>query len=135
MRKSVLFVAAAALLGTGAAALASHHDDAAGAQRDLDRALSGYAAGKTVECIDPHLIDGPQIVGQHVLLYRRGATIWRNDLIGPCPSLRSDSTIISDIYGGQLCRNDHFRTREPGVIIPSAYCRLGNFTEYKKIKR
>jgi hypothetical protein len=134
MLKSAYLLAAAALLGTGAAAIASRHGDA-DAQRDLDKALAGHVAGKTVECIDPHLAEGPQIVGQHVLLYRSGGTIWKNDLIGPCPSLRSDSTIISEIYGGQLCRNDRFRTREPGDVIPSAYCRLGNFTEYKSAKR
>ena len=42
------------------------------------------------------------------------------------------STMIVDVYGGQLCRNDRFRLVEPGLSIPSAYCRFSGFTPYDK---
>ena len=133
MRYIPLSVAAAALVAT--AGVAARHDSSADAQRDLAKALAGHVAGKTDQCIDPHMADGPQIIGNDTLLYRSGGTIWKTQVIGPCPSLREGVTIISDVYGGQLCRNDKFRTIEPGMHIPSPYCRLGGFTEYKPIKR
>ncbi|HVI99744.1 MAG TPA: DUF6491 family protein [Sphingomonas sp.] len=106
-------------------------------EKDLAQALDGFAAtGKTSDCVQPRNVSGPQIIGNSTLLYREGGgRIWRNDLISSCPSLREGQTVIVEIKGGQLCRNDLFRTIEPGANIPSAYCRLGNFTEYKRAKK
>ncbi|TPG20362.1 hypothetical protein EAH87_07580 [Sphingomonas koreensis] len=126
MRKNVLL----AVASIASAAIA--RDDPA---RDLAKALEGHVATKTDQCIDPHLVSGPQVIGHDTLLYRQGGTIWKTTVIGPCPSLDDDVTIINDVYGGQLCRNDRFRTREPGLTIPSAYCRLGGFTKYVPVKR
>jgi len=131
MRRLSLALAATALVATaGIAATRSGQDEA---QHDLAKALAGHVAGKTVECIDPKMVDGPQIIDHQTLLYRNGGTIYRAHIIGPCPSLEEGVTVINDIYGGQLCRNDKFRTLTPGETIPSAYCRLGNFTEYKPV--
>ena len=104
-------------------------------EKDLADALDGYAAtGKTEDCIDQKFAGGPQIIGNTALLYRQtGGTIWRNDLIGSCPSLREGQTIIVEIKTGRLCRNDMFRTLDPGGTIPSGYCRMGPFKEYKKV--
>ena len=130
-----LLIAAAALAGC-ANGKYEEQVRAEGA-KDLAEALDGYAAtGKTSDCVQPRNVSGPQIIGNTTLLYREGgARIWRNDVIGNCPSLREGQTVITEIKGGQLCRNDLFRTIEPGTSIPSAYCRLGNFTEYKRVKR
>jgi hypothetical protein len=134
MRHIVIALASAALIATAAGA-AAWRDHGADAQRDLAKALAGHVAGKTVECIDPKMTDGPQIIGHDTLLYRGGGTIYKTTVIGPCPSLEQGVTVINDIYGGQLCRNDKFRTIEPGMTIPSNYCRLGAFTEYTPVKR
>ena len=132
MRRLSYALALAAIAATAAGAAMSQHDDEA--QRDLAKALAGHVPGKTSECIDPKFASGPQIIGHDTLLYRQGGTIWKANVIGPCPSLEEGVTVISDVYGGQLCRNDKFRTLAPGESIPSAYCRLGNFTEYKPAK-
>lgn len=130
-----LLIAAAAL--SGCANGQYEEQVRAEAQKDLAQALDGYVAtGKTSECVNPRNVSGPQIIGNTTLLYREaGARIWRNDVIGNCPSLREGQTVITEIKSGQLCRNDMFRTIEPGTSIPSAYCRLGSFTEYKREKR
>jgi hypothetical protein len=122
------YVLGLAVIAATAAAAATHDKHA---ERDLGKALAGHVPGKTSECIDPKFASGPQIIGHDTLLYRQGSTIWKANVIGPCPSLEEGVTVITDIYGGQLCRNDKFRTLAPGESIPSAYCRLGNFTEYK----
>ncbi|MGN6374124.1 MAG: hypothetical protein ACTHMG_01075 [Sphingomonas sp.] len=127
---SLTLALAAAALAAGSAVAARHGGDD-DAQRDLAKALAGHVESGSVQCIDPRMTEGPQIIGHDTLLYRRGGTVYRANLIGPCPSLREGVTIINEVYGGQLCRNDKFRTLEPGTTIPSSYCRLGDFTVYK----
>ena len=123
MRSLLIPIAASALLGS--ASPAAPHKDA------LADVLAGRVAGKPVECVDTSRLNGPQIIDDKTLIYREsGRRIWRNDLIGPCPGLSPMDTLITDIYGSQLCRNDHFRALSPGGRIPGAYCRLGNFTPY-----
>jgi hypothetical protein len=96
--------------------------------------LAGRIAGTPSECIQLRATDGPTIVDEHTILYREGAgrRIWKTGPVGACPSLRPLNTLIVEVYGGQLCRNDRFRVLEPGVSIPSGYCRFGAFTPYVK---
>ncbi len=133
MRALPILIAAAAL----SACAGSQYQEQirAEGEKDLAEALDGYVAtGETEDCIDQKFASGPQIIGNTALLYRQtGGTIWRNDLIGSCPSLREGQTIIVEIKTGRLCRNDMFRTLDPGGTIPSGYCRMGPFKEYKKV--
>ncbi|MCM8729519.1 hypothetical protein ACFO8O_00865 [Hephaestia sp. GCM10023244] len=130
-----LLIAAAAALSSCANGQYDEKVRAEG-QKDLAQALDGYAAtGKSSDCVNPRTVSGPQIIGNTTLLYREtGGRIWRNDVIGNCPSLREGQTLITEIKSGQLCRNDMFRTIEPGTSIPSAFCRLNSFTEYKRVR-
>lgn len=115
-----------ALIGVFAAtpALSSRDDE-------LARALAGRVAGKPVDCIDASYASGPEIVDDHTLLYRDGGRrVWRNDLPAACPGLRPMDTLVVDLFGSQLCRNDHFRAVSPGSPIAGAICRMGSFTPY-----
>ena len=129
MRRSIL-MAAAALVLAGAATARSD-----GPAEELARALKDHVPGKTSQCIDPQLASGPQVIGHDTLLYRQGGVIWKTNVVGPCPALDEDVTIIADIYGGQLCKDDRFRVKEPNAIIPSAYCRLGSFQQYVPVRK
>jgi hypothetical protein len=103
------------------------------AERDLAKALEGRTAGKPQSCISASFSTGPEIIDDKTILYREvGRTVWRNDLIGPCPSLAPMETIAIEIHGGQICHNDRFRVIPFGGGIPSAPCRLGKFVPYKK---
>jgi hypothetical protein len=103
------------------------------AERELAKALEGRVAGEPQSCISSSFTNGPQVISDKTLLYRPvGKTVWRNDIIGSCPSLGPNETIVLEIYGGQICANDRFRVINPGVNIPSASCRLGKFVPYKK---
>jgi hypothetical protein len=94
--------------------------------------LEGRIAGKPVRCIDAQL-NRPEIVDEHTILYRStGRRVYRTGPVGACPSLRPLTTLVVDVYGGQLCRNDRFRVITPGLRIPSAYCRFTEFTPYYK---
>ena len=125
MRGIVIAATALGLLGAAA--------PAAPRQETAESALAGRVAGKPVDCVERSRLDGPQIIDSKTLIYREsGRRVWRNDLIGECPGLRPLDTLIVDIYGGQLCRNDHFRALSPGDRIPGPICRLGRFTPYDK---
>ncbi|MGR6328545.1 hypothetical protein ACU5AX_05740 [Sphingomonas sp. XXL09] len=96
--------------------------------------LAGRVAGPPSECISLSSTHGPEVIDTHTILYTEGAgrRIWKTGPVGDCPSLRPLNTLIIDVYGGQLCRNDRFRVLEPGVSIPSAYCRFTAFTPYQR---
>lgn len=122
-----LLIATAMLALVGAAAPASSRDD------DLASALAGRTAGKPQDCVNTSRVDGPQIIDDHTIIYREsGRRIWRNDLPDFCPGLRPNDTIVIEVYGGQYCRDDHFRSYTAGGSIPGAICRLGSFTPYDK---
>ena len=129
MRKMLLIGLAATLIA--GAAVARDND----AQRDLARELAGHVPGKTSQCIDPKVASGPSVIGHDTLLYHQGGTIWKANVIGPCPALDDDVTVITELWGGQLCKNDKFRVLEHGATIPSAYCRMGSFQQYVPVRK
>lgn len=98
--------------------------------------LAGRVAGTPVRCIDIGRNDGPDIVDSQTILYRQsGKRIWKTGPVGECPSLRPVDTLIVDVYGGQICRNDRFRTISNGTSIPSPYCRFRDFTPYNEVAK
>ena len=98
--------------------------------------LADRVAGTPVDCIDLSRINGPDIVDANTILYRQsGKRIWVTGPVGECPSLRTRDTLIVDVYGSRLCRNDRFRTVTPGLSIPSGVCRFGRFVPYDRVSR
>ena len=96
--------------------------------------LAGFTPGPEQSCIDVQRVQGPEIVDEHTVLYRQtGGRIWKTGSVGRCPSLQPLSTLVVEIYGGQLCRNDRFRVLTPGTLIPSGYCRFKPFVPYTKV--
>ena len=103
------------------------------AERELAKELEGRTAGAPVECISTGFNDGPEIINDKTIVYHEvGRTVWRNDIIGPCPSLAPQESIAIELHGSQICHNDRFRVLPFGGGIPSAPCRLGKFTPYRK---
>ena len=97
--------------------------------------LAGRVAGKPVRCIDIQRNGGPEIVDSQTILYREsGKRVWKTGPVGECASLRPLDTVIVEVYGGQLCRNDRFRTVSVGMSIPSGYCRFRDFTPFDRVK-
>jgi hypothetical protein len=99
----------------------------------VTKALAGRVPGQAEDCITLSSNQGPQIVDAQTILYRQsGKRVWRTGPIGACPSLRPLETLVVEVWGGQLCRNDRFRVITPGLSIPSGYCRFDRFTPYDK---
>jgi hypothetical protein len=101
-----------------------------------DDPLAGRVAGPPERCIPVSTTNGPNVIDARTILYTRGTSggIVYRSTIESCPALRPLTTLIVDVYGGQVCRNDRFRVLEPGLSIPSAYCRFGDFVPYRKVK-
>lgn len=102
------------------------------ASASLAKELDGRVAGKPANCIGNTTSIRPMIIDENTILYREGGRVWRNDLAAACPRLNPYNTIITEVQGGQLCRNDRFRVLEPGTTIPGPYCRLGQFVPYER---
>ena len=125
MRALLIPIAALGLVGAAAPAPPR--------QETAESVLAGRIEGKPVDCVDKSRLEGPQIIDDKTLIYHEsGSRLWRNNLIGACPGLKPMDTLIVDIYGTSLCRNDRFRAVTPGLSIPGPYCRLGKFTPYDK---
>lgn len=135
MRTLFLAVPAALALAGCAASSEIQASQAAEAQKDLAAVLEGRVAGTPRDCISVTDSDGPQIIDSRTIVYKPlGRTVWRNDLGSTCPGLRPYTTLIVEVHGSQLCRNDRFRALDPGSSIPGAYCMFGKFTPYEKAK-
>jgi len=135
MRSLLLAVPAALALAGCTASSEMQASQAAEAQKDLAAVLGDRVAGAPRDCISVTDSDGPQIIDDHTIVYKPlGRTVWRNDLGAACPGLRPYTTLIVEVHGSQLCRNDRFRVLDPGSSIPSAYCMFGKFTPYEKAK-
>ncbi|AXJ96810.1 hypothetical protein DM480_02715 [Sphingomonas sp. FARSPH] len=103
-----------------------------------DDPLAGRVAGEPQQCIDLPSTGGPMIVDAHTILFREGAgrRLWKTSPVGACPALRPLVTLVTRPgAGSQLCRNDRFQVIEPGMSIPSAYCRFTDFTPYTLSKK
>ena len=101
----------------------------------LTRALAGRTAAPAVDCIDQRLVDGPQVIDQHTLIYRQGrGRLWVNTLPENCPGLRFNAIPVVQIVSGRMCRNDLFTPVTPGAI-PGGTCRLGSFMPWDRTKR
>ena len=102
--------------------------------KTLDRALAGRVAGKPETCLSNNRISTTQVIGDRILLYRDGSRVWRNDLPEACPGLDDDAIIVTEVFGGQLCRGDQFYTlQRPASGIAGPLCRLGNFVSWDRV--
>ena len=134
MRQAITIGLGALALAGCAASSEVQQSQQARADRDLTDALKDRVAGEPQDCISNSGLNGPQIIDRDTLLYRDGGRIWRTELAAECPGLSPYDTIIVEVHGSQLCRNDRFRALDAGSRIPGPYCLFGKFTPYTKPK-
>lgn len=95
--------------------------------------LAGLVAGAPRDCLNSSTLNrGGEIVDARTILYRDGPRIWKTGPRGDCPSLRPYATLVVEIWGGNICKGDRFRTLDPGLTIPSGSCQFDVFTPYAK---
>jgi len=131
MRWALVTIAAVLVAGCAASAEQSTSQQARAA-RDLAKAIGDRKAGAPIDCINSSTSDGPQIIDHKTVIYRQGQRIWVNRLEAECPGLEPFNTMLVELHGSQICRNDQFRVIQPGSSIPGPYCRFSKFTPYSK---
>lgn len=98
--------------------------------------LAGRIAGPAEQCVSLDRIQGPDVQTDGTIIYRQNSRrLWMTRPVGPCPGLRPPVTLIVDVFGSRLCRNDRFRTQRTNSIIPGPVCRFGAFVPYDKPAR
>ncbi|MBX9859880.1 MAG: hypothetical protein K2Y20_09860 [Sphingomonas sp.] len=131
MARWFVALAAAALAG-GTTVMAR---DAVTLSPELAKALAGRVAGKPENCISASRVNGPEIIDNRNILYRQsGARVWRNEMADKCTVLRENDILVIESYGNQICKFDRFQVINRNSGFPSAYCILGSFTPYDKVK-
>ncbi|MGF7148453.1 hypothetical protein FHS96_002081 [Sphingomonas zeicaulis] len=105
------------------------------AAKELASALKDRVPGKPQRCIQTLQTRATIIDGRTLIYYEGPNRVWRNELPEACPSLRWSSTLVSEVYGGQICDGDRVRAIDPGMSIPGPFCRLGSFVPYEKVKK
>ncbi|MGP1284161.1 MAG: hypothetical protein ACTS1X_14395 [Parasphingopyxis sp.] len=102
-------------------------------ERRMAALLDGKAPGESQPCINTRPTTQTSIIGNQMILYRVGPIVYRNDLDGMCPTLRSESTLVSQRYGSsQLCSGEVVEVRDPHSGASFGSCVLGEFTPYRR---
>lgn len=126
MKNLIVAAALVAALAVPAQAARSSPD------ADLARLLKGRVAEAPVRCIpvSPTDSNSVQIISQRALAWRIGSRIYVNVPQARAETLDDDDIVITEPFGGQLCRNDQVRPLNRMSRIPKASLLLGNFTPY-----
>ncbi len=97
-----------------------------------DDPLAGRVAAPAEDCVSLTRVQGPDVVDERTIIYRQNRRrLWVTHPVDACPSLRPQlSTLVVEVQGDRLCRNDRFRVRSVNSPIPGPVCRFGRFTPY-----
>jgi hypothetical protein len=100
----------------------------------LDKELSGKVAGKPLNCLSSSQTADVIRVSDTMLLYRQsGRLVYQNKLRYTCHGLeRGDDIIVTEIFGGNLCKGDLLRLVDRTSGIQGPVCSLGEFVPYRK---
>jgi hypothetical protein len=120
-------MAMVALLAAAPAAAKRKTPDA-----ELAELLKGRTAEPPVRCITPTTNDSQRIISGKAIVYGNGRRIWVNVPIGRLDTMRWDDVLVTERFGGQLCRNDQIRVVDRFSRVPRPILRLGEFVPYVK---
>jgi hypothetical protein len=100
----------------------------------LDKELSGKVAGKPLNCLSNSQTNNVIRVSDDMLLYRQsGRLVYQNKLRYTCRGLsRDDDIIVTETFGGSLCKGDLIRLVDRTSGIQGPVCSLGEFVPYRK---
>lgn len=97
------------------------------------QATAGRVAGTGQTCISNNPAENLHVLDAQTVAYGYGHTIWINRLAAACPALSEANSIIVEAgVGGQYCRGDGVRGREPGANIAGPRCNLGDWVPYRQ---
>jgi hypothetical protein len=96
----------------------------------LDRALEGKVAGEPQNCISLTQRADLQVISDDLLLYKAGRTVYVNRVLGRCNGLSFGGTLVTNVWGSQICRGDIARVADLSAGMLTGSCALGDFVPY-----
>ena len=103
-----------------------------GAMAELARSLSGKVAGRPQACLGRFATRDMHVIDDYTILYRSGATTYRNDPPGGCPGLdRPGNAMVSRSSSSELCRGEIIQIIDTSSGIFNGSCTLGDFVPYR----
>ena len=127
MTKTILFLAAAALLAAPAQAAPRLTPE-----QQLAKAIEGRVAGKPVSCIDPRLNANSRVIDRTAIIYGSGRTIYVQQPDN-ASSLRSDDILLTELVGTtQLCNIDMVRLIDRNGFWFRGFVNLNPFVPYTR---
>ena len=103
---------------------------ASSAEEQLAGHVAGAPLGPAQSCITASPGQTLTVVGRQTLSYRRGDTVWINQMPRSCPGVRPFNTLLIETYGSRLCRGDHVRSLDRPGGVPGPVCVLGDFVPF-----
>ena len=127
MRRLVALTLAAVLL-TGAAG------PRLTGEQQLARELEGRVAGEPVSCLSMHRVRSSRIIDRTAIVYDAGSTIWVNRPRGGAESLDQWDTLVTRLFGSQLCTPDVVYLYDTTSRFQTGFVSLGEFVPYRKVR-
>lgn len=133
MRPFSALIIAAALIGTGTAALAAKEQDNSKNEAKLAAALGNRVAGKPVDCISLSSIRSSQIIDHTAIVYDTGGSkLYVNRPRIGADSLDDDDILVTKTYSSQLCSLDTINLVDRASRFSHGFVGLGEFVPYTK---
>jgi hypothetical protein len=131
MRKTALFLAAAAVLAVPAAVSAK--PKLTGEER-LAKLIEGREAGEPVSCIPQQATRDTKVIDKTAIVYGSGNVIYVNRPRHPA-SLDDDDVMVVEMHGSQLCRMDIVRTHDRTSFFYTGFVGLEDFVPYRRVAK
>ena len=104
------------------------------AQAKLDRWLAGKVAGPPMTCLQPYQASETITIDENTILFRRGNTLYRNELNGGCNGLGTGFyTLVTKSSGAGLCRGEIATVADVRSGVTVGSCTLGDFVPYRPV--
>ena len=102
------------------------------AQAKLDQLLAGKVAGPPMTCLQPYQARETITIDDNTILFRRGNTVYRNELNGGCNGLGSGFyALVTRSSGAGLCRGEIATVQDVRSGVTVGSCTLGDFVPYR----
>ena len=71
-----------------------------------------------------------RLISDDLLLYKAGRTVYVNRVLGRCSGLSFGRTLVTTVWGSQICRGDIARVADLSSGMLTGSCALGDFVPY-----
>lgn len=101
-------------------------------EQELAKLLEGREAGKPTDCLTNWQTRDMRVIDGQAIVYGSGDTIWVNRPRG-AEDLDSDDIMVTETFGGNLCRIDIVHTVDRTGYFPTGFVSLGEFVPYRRV--